>query len=631
MPGTQEERELARALAAAARAERLAGRTPDSGADGEGAGEGEDADTSAEVAAAAAVPTAGADSQLGLILAELRSTRTDLAERLEVIEDAGHELLARVEELDARVHDQENPTCALERCSEPVAARPGGGSYAHCSHEHALEASRVAALAAAAATTPPRPADSTEPKDLEPEPGADRPVCGWPGCSAFAVPGSPLCDTPHVLQKVHAAAVAKHGECDHPDCSKPRAVSAGTTKHKYCCGAHAKQHASFVKAICSNARCQYPREAGQLYCCKECAIEDTHRHPGGAKWDGDASVADKTAREEQLVREHNRKAIQKFQSDPPDFEEDTELARAVQESLDASKRVEALRARQEEADLATALAASTGAGGRIRNGVLSKLPPAAPTSEVSLLRQELAALREQVASGGGGGGDGGAGEDFDELALPGGEYPPHYHHRDGRVQNPHRPLREREVPLCPHQFEIKPTENEYLVILGEKKTQAYYEYYQLLCLLSFLWDANAYFKECSPDLIDGDDRKHGMVAALQNSYSEQYRTLNRRRMLIELRCRCNSPKMESTQKDVEILNNIERKMRGQQEKYSASMRAADPLYTKWTTDFLSKAETATFNASAKQAGQDRAKVGARTVRRPTGTKPGATKAPGGAQ
>ena len=142
----------------------------------------------------------------------------------------------------------------------------------------------------------------------------------------------------------------------------------------------------------------------------------------------------------------------------------------------------------------------------------------------------------------------------------------------------------------------------YYKALHKRKTAAYHEYQYMITQLDFAWDRLALFKEILPHL-DHAVRSHDARAAhetaelrqhlqaVYNSDQECYNVLNRRRNILELRCRVNFVEIESQPHDNDILRAIEAKSAGFLKGYGNSA-AIDPLFKKWINAFDTAANKA---------------------------------------
>ena len=199
-------------------------------------------------------------------------------------------------------------------------------------------------------------------------------------------------------------------------------------------------------------------------------------------------------------------------------------------------------------------------------------------------------------------------DDDDDVGFGGvtdGPFCPHYWERDAPSQNPHRPLRDRNLPEAPHVYHIKNCDNEYLEVLRTRRNQSFHEYHLLSCLVSYFWDANEYFDEIGEELSSADPDRQASVQALQNQYREIYGVLNRRKYVIELRTRVNCNELESDAEDERILSEIEARVKDFRSGY-ADMADVDPHIRKWVTQFKKKADRASFSQAYKDAGKAKA-------------------------
>ena len=215
----------------------------------------------------------------------------------------------------------------------------------------------------------------------------------------------------------------------------------------------------------------------------------------------------------------------------------------------------------------------------------------------------LAELRAEVRASSAKAGDGDDGGDDGDDEGPEGPFAPHYWERDGAVQNPHRPLRDRLISECPHLYTIKDAQNEYVKVLRTRKGQGYHEYLTLTCATSYYWDGNAYLDEVTAKLVVGGTaeeqvEKLAIVDTLKNQHREIYGLLNRRKYNIELRTRINFKELENDAEDESILAEIDRRCDGFRSG-TADMAEVDPYIRRWISQLRKKTDRATLTAVAK--------------------------------
>lgn len=224
---------------------------------------------------------------------------------------------------------------------------------------------------------------------------------------------------------------------------------------------------------------------------------------------------------------------------------------------------------------------------------------AALTAQLAALAQQVLAAQTPTAAPAAAG----------VPAVPEGPFPPNFCDHLAKVCNPFSSETRRPVGtgLHPHIYLISEA-NVYFRALRKRRTQAYHEYQYLYTQLDFAWDRLAAWREFwasgEPDKL-GDSGRH-VVLSVYNSDLEAYNVYNRRRCILELRCRVNFTEIDSLPGDARILAAMEAKMEGFKNGYGNSA-AIDPLFKQWAGEFEKSVAKAEFTASAKAAGAERAK------------------------
>ena len=392
---------------------------------------------------------------------------------------------------------------------------------------------------------------------------------------AQAEPEPPLCPPePVTVDAFHviAAGGVQLNECLLPGCSKPVFVNDGTVYE--CCGVtHARDLARRRGATCGFKACAksvYVSESGvpEHYCSKAHAVRaTTPRHPG-AWYSG------------------------------------TELAR--REEAEATALI-AEAARQEAVKLAADAARAAAAA------VPTPLDPV--QQQLLILTQQLTALTTVVAAttAAATAADKPKDEDKDEDAPPSGPWPPYINDVTRPDCTPFQPFRPPGTPSHPHVYPVAQG-NLYYKALSKKKSATFYEYSHLWTQLDYQFDRLQTWERLLPcllaqrDELDTQDARDYYQAqlAIYNSDLQQYQVWNRRRNMVELRCRVNFAEIDSLPGDARILAALELRSEHNMRGFS-NHPGLDPEYKKYIAAFEKKSAAAELTAHAKASGQDAAK------------------------
>ena len=276
------------------------------------------------------------------------------------------------------------------------------------------------------------------------------------------------------------------------------------------------------------------------------------------------------------------------------------LKRAEARSGDLLARITALEERGAPAPAPAAGAAAAAAP--------APSPPPAPTA----LEARLAELEAKVAATSAAKKAEAEVEDPADLL----DYVP-YH--EGRGLNPH-PVRPNGVTDKPQLYRLKGLYEVYDFLFKNRKA-AYHEFGTLAPVLSYLWDLQHFFEAWSPEFAKSADPEAPLaIEAIQNSLSEVYGLLNRRKNILEIRavCESQSPNFQPTAEQRKLFDYLSAKCEGFSNNHGLDA-SIDPLFKSIILKFEKEAQSAAFKEMSKSAGAIRA--GGATPSKPKPKKP----------